>query len=79
MLQDQPDWDEQRIRDAMAQGHSATLKLTDAIPVVIAYSTVVVKQGKVNFLRDLYGHDRVLDQALRQHSAKLQAPNARAR
>ena len=47
--------------------------------MVIAYSTVVVKQGKVNFLRDLYGHDRVLDQALRQHSAKLQAPNARAR
>ncbi len=79
VLQDQPDWDEQRIRDAMAQGHSATLKLTDAIPVVIAYSTVVVKQGKVNFLRDLYGHDRVLDQALRHHSAKLQAPNARAR
>jgi murein L,D-transpeptidase YcbB/YkuD len=79
VLQDQPDWDEQRIRDSMTQGHSATLKLDDALPVVIAYSTVVVKHGQVYFLRDLYGHDRVLDLALRRHSSKLQAPNARAR
>ncbi len=80
VLQDQPDWNESRILDAMRQGRSATLKLKDAIPVVIAYSTVVVKQGKTHFLRDLYGHDRLLDQALRQRAAQPQpAPKAGAR
>jgi murein L,D-transpeptidase YcbB/YkuD len=36
------------------------------VPVLIAYSTVIVKGGRVFFYSDLYGHDRLLDQALRQ-------------
>jgi murein L,D-transpeptidase YcbB/YkuD len=35
------------------------------VPVLIAYSTVIVKAGRVFFFADLYGHDRALDQALR--------------
>jgi murein L,D-transpeptidase YcbB/YkuD len=81
VLQDDPEWSEQRIRDAMTRGQSSTVRLKEPLPVVIAYSTVVVKGGKPHFLRDLYGHDRLLDQALRQHSAQLQrsAPIAATR
>jgi murein L,D-transpeptidase YcbB/YkuD len=81
VLQDDPEWTEPRIRDAMTRGQSATVRLKETVPVVIAYSTVIVKGGKVLFLRDLYGHDRLLDQALRQHSNRLHphAPNGKSR
>lgn len=66
VLQDAPDWPEARIREAMAKGESATLRLKDPVPVVIAYSTTLVRQnGQVFFFPDLYGHDRLLDEALR--------------
>jgi hypothetical protein len=39
-----------------------------AARTAIAYSTVIVKGGRVFFYPDLYGHDRLLDQALRQRS-----------
>ena len=52
----------------MTRGQSATLRLAEPLPVLIAYSTTVVKQGKVHFLSDIYGHDRLLEQALRQQS-----------
>ncbi len=66
VLQDAPEWTEARIRAAMAQGQSSTLRLAEPLPVVIAYSTTIVKNGKVHFFADMYGHDRLLDQALRQ-------------
>ncbi|WP_137891772.1 L,D-transpeptidase family protein [Ramlibacter sp. 2FC] len=66
VLQDAPDWPESRILEAMARGESATLRLKDPVPVVIAYSTTLVRQdGRVFFFPDLYGHDRLLDEALR--------------
>lgn len=66
VLQDAPDWPEARILEAMARGESATLRLKDPIPVVIAYSTTLVRQdGQLFFFPDLYGHDRLLDEALR--------------
>jgi len=61
-------WPEWRIRATMAHGQSSTIRLAEPLPVLIAYSTTVVKQGKVHFLADIYGHDRLLDQALRQQS-----------
>ncbi len=61
-------WPEWRIRGTMAHGQSSTIRLAEPLPVLIAYSTTVVKQGKVHFLADIYGHDRLLDQALRQQS-----------
>jgi len=71
VLQDDPGWPEERIRSAMASGKSSTLRLAQPLTVLIAYSTVVVKGGRVFFYPDLYGHDRLLARALRQHTATL--------
>ena len=68
VLQDDPAWTPERIREAMARGKSSTIRLANPLPVVIAYSTTIVKNGLVHFFADLYGHDRVLEQALRQQA-----------
>jgi murein L,D-transpeptidase YcbB/YkuD len=52
----------------MARGQSATLRLAEPLPVVIAYSTAIALQGKLHFFADLYGQDKLLDRALRQQS-----------
>ena len=78
VLQDEPLWTEERIRDAMAKGESATLRLQNPTRVVIAYSTVIVKnEGRVFFFPDIYGHDKLLDKALRLRSAMGAASHAR--
>jgi murein L,D-transpeptidase YcbB/YkuD len=70
VLQDTPGWTEARIREAMDRGQSSTLRLRQPLPVVLAYGTAIVKaDGRVYFFSDIYGLDRVLDQALRQRSA----------
>ncbi|MDP3759978.1 MAG: L,D-transpeptidase family protein [Ramlibacter sp.] len=66
VLQGEAGWTEDRIRAAMDKGESNVLRLSQPLPVLIAYSTVIVKGGRVFFYPDLYGHDRLLDQALRQ-------------
>lgn len=71
VLQEDPQWSEERIRSAMDSGVSRTFNLREPLPVLIAYATVVVKNGAVHFYDDLYGHDRLLDQALRARSAAL--------
>jgi murein L,D-transpeptidase YcbB/YkuD len=71
VLQDQPGWDETRIRQAMGRGQSSTLALRDPLPVLIAYGTSLVKSGRTWFFQDIYGHDRLLDAALRARSAAL--------
>jgi len=74
VLQDMPGWNEDRIRQAMTKGQSNTLRLAQPLPVVLAYGTAIVKEdGRVNFLPDIYGLDKLLDQALRQHSARRTA------
>lgn len=66
VLQNQPEWTTERIVAAMSAGRSSTLRLKQPIPVLIAYSTVVVKEdGKVYFLPDIYQQDVRLAQALR--------------
>jgi len=74
VLQDEPAWTEERIRAAMQKGISSTMRLAQPLPVLIAYSTVLVKRGRVFFYADLYRHDQVLDQALRRHSAARRLP-----
>ncbi len=70
VLRDEPEWTEERIRAAMTAGESTTLKLRQPIPVLIAYSTVIVRNdGRIFFFPDLYEHDRLLDEALRQRPA----------
>jgi murein L,D-transpeptidase YcbB/YkuD len=71
VLQEAPDWPEERILAAMASGKSSTLRLEKPLTVLIAYSTVVIKAGRVFFYPDLYGHDRLLAKALREHAASL--------
>ena len=64
VLQAMPEWSEERIRAAMAAGTSATLRLSEPLPVLIAYGTTLVKGGRTYFFDDIYGHDRRLDAAL---------------
>ena len=66
VLQGMPAWDEARIRAAMAAGRSSTLRLADPVPVLITYGTALVKGDRLHFFDDIYGLDRVLDDALRQ-------------
>ena len=75
ILADEPEWTEERIVQAMSRGKSTTMRLQEPFPVIIAYSTAVVRDGKVHFFPDLYGHDKVLDAALRQHSRGRQTFN----
>lgn len=65
-LQGRSPWDEPRIRRAITDDEPSTVRLEQPVPVLIAYGTALVKQGRVHFFEDLYGHDRVLDAALRQ-------------
>ena len=66
VLQGQPEWTEARIRQAMSQGTSTTLRLATPVPVLIAYGTALVKGGRTYFFDDIYGLDRELEAALRQ-------------
>ncbi|NLW82182.1 MAG: L,D-transpeptidase family protein [Desulfovibrionales bacterium] len=67
VLQNDPQWGEERIREAMASGVSTTLRLREPVRVVIAYNTVMVKKnGLVYFFPDIYGQDRLLDMELRR-------------
>ena len=68
VLEGMPEWTEDRIRKAMDKGESATLRLAEPVPVLIAYGTTLVKEGRIYFFDDIYGLDRVLDAALRQHA-----------
>ncbi len=64
VLENQPEWTESRIRDAMSAGRSQTIKLKTPLPVLIGYSTVLVRDGVVSFYPDIYDHDQRLLQAL---------------
>ena len=71
VLADEPEWSEERIVQAMTKGRSATLRLREPFPVIIAYFTAVVRDGRVHFFPDIYGHDKILEDALRQRSAAV--------
>lgn len=68
VLRDEHGWSESRIRESMAAGKSTTLRLSRPVPVLITYMTALVKDGAAHFYQDVYGHDRLLDAALRQRS-----------
>ncbi|WER48187.1 L,D-transpeptidase family protein [Cupriavidus sp. WKF15] len=71
VLQDMPGWTEARIRQAMTKGQSNTVALQQPLPVVLAYGTAIARaDGRVYFLPDIYGQDKLLDQALRQNTTR---------
>ena len=71
VLNDMPQWSDDRIRQAMGAGTSSTLALRAPVPVLIAYGTALVKDGRIHFFDDIYGHDRLLDTALRERTRRL--------
>jgi len=74
VLQDTPGWTEDRIRQAMSKGKSNTVALKQPLPVVLAYGTAIARaDGRVYFLPDIYGQDKLLEQALRQRAAPATA------
>ncbi len=77
VLQDQPEWTEDRIRQAMGKGESTTLRLAEPVRVLIAYGTTLVKDGRTYFFDDIYGQDRRLDAALRRNSLDRQRDTIR--
>jgi murein L,D-transpeptidase YcbB/YkuD len=66
VMQGMAGWTEDRIRQAMRDASPMTVRLAEPLPVLIAYGTAMVKQGRVHFYDDIYGHDRRLDAELRQ-------------
>jgi murein L,D-transpeptidase YcbB/YkuD len=71
VMEGMPGWTEDRIRRAMSDEDPLTVRLAEPVPVLIAYGTAMVKQGRVYFYDDIYGHDRRLDAALRQPRPSL--------
>ena len=68
VLQNDPRWTQARIEAAMQANKSQTIRLAEPIPVVLAYSTVVVLNGTVHFFEDIYGHDKKLANALKKRA-----------
>jgi len=64
-LREQPEWTVERIREAMDKGDSKTVVLKTPIPVMIIYTTAVVRDdGTVDFYDDIYGHDATQERIL---------------
>lgn len=59
VLAGSPEWDESRIRRAMAPGaeDSRTVTIGEKVPVYILYLTAFAQDGQVHFRDDLYGMD----------------------
>lgn len=76
VLQNNPAWTQQRIREAMSAGTSRTIRLDAPLPVLIAYSTVLVKNDKVYFFPDIYQQDSRLERALASASAQARSDTA---
>ncbi len=66
LLRDNPGWTLERVEHAMYDGRdNATLYLAKPVPIVIFYTTAVVREsGDIYFYRDIYGHDLALEKAL---------------
>ncbi|MBC5773532.1 L,D-transpeptidase family protein [Pontibacter sp. KCTC 32443] len=61
LLQDMPEWDEQRIRETIDTGEEEWVTLPKKMQVYLVYFTSWVdEQGKVHFRDDIYGHDKKL-------------------
>jgi murein L,D-transpeptidase YcbB/YkuD len=71
VLQDEAGWTAERIRQEMQPGDPVTIALRRPLPVLIAYSTVIVKQGRAYFFDDLYRQDARVAQALGSRKAAL--------
>lgn len=66
VLHDDPSWTEARVRESMGRPRPVVARLPAPVPVLITYSTAIADGGRMHFVPDLYGHDRLLEQALQR-------------
>jgi murein L,D-transpeptidase YcbB/YkuD len=65
VLRNNPGWTADRIHAAMNSSAPQQVNLTQPIPVLIVYATVIVlSDGVVRFYDDIYGHDASLEKVL---------------
>lgn len=65
ILRDEANWDEEKIVSAMHAGKEKWVGVSKDVNVFIGYFTAWVDaQGKLNFRDDVYGHDKVLGEAM---------------
>ena len=65
LLRDGGKWSRADIETAMKSNKTRRINLPEPVPIYLLYWTAFVDaEGRVNFRRDLYGHDEVLDTAL---------------
>jgi len=65
VFQGMPAWTEERIRAAINGDQTFGVKLDRPVPVLIVYGTaVVMENGEVHFLDDIYRYDADLERAL---------------
>lgn len=76
VLEKQPEWTASAIESAMTAKKSKTINVLEPVPVVLGYSTVVVKNNKIHFFADIYGQDKILDNAIKKMAASRNIPPA---
>lgn len=71
VLYSDPTWSHDKVRSAINRGRTQTVNLPEPVPVYILYFTAWVDDdGSVSFHKDIYGLDRVLQNALHHSRAK---------
>jgi len=72
VLSQQPGWTRERIEAAMNGAHTRRVEVVPPIPVMIFYTTVIVRaDDAIEFFDDIYGLDTVLERALDRSDAAL--------
>lgn len=67
VLQDNPDWNLEKIETVIASGNNRTIFLKFSIPVHLLYWTAWVEpDGTIHFREDVYERDQLLDRALKE-------------
>ncbi|MFY0254048.1 murein L,D-transpeptidase [Chitinophaga sp. 30R24] len=65
VLEDQPEWTDERMDDAMNSGRQRFVAVKNPVPVIITYYTAWVDDdGQLCFASDVYGHDEVFKKKL---------------
>lgn len=65
LLADQPDWSRARIDRVIKSGSTQTVFLSEQLTVLVLYWTVGVElQDTIRFMKDVYGRDRAVLEAL---------------
>lgn len=65
LLRNQPEWNEQKIDEAMHAGKEKFVDVKDKVTVYVVYLTAFVDaDGNLNFRDDVYGHDKKMAEQL---------------